>query len=56
LLHVDAPTYYMKGAFGAPPLSPLLHGHGLIFTSWILLFMRAGSGQAPALPSDPTIA
>ncbi len=34
-----APTYYLKGAFGGRPLSPLLHGHGLIFTSWILLFV-----------------
>jgi len=34
-----APTYYLKGAFGGPPLSPLLHAHGLIFTSWVLLFV-----------------
>ena len=34
-----APTYYLKGAFGAPPLPPLLHAHGLIFTSWIALFV-----------------
>jgi hypothetical protein len=34
-----APTYYLKGAFGAPPLSPLLHVHGLIFTSWIVLLI-----------------
>lgn len=34
-----APTYYLKGAFGGRPLSPLLHVHGLIFTSWIVLFV-----------------
>lgn len=34
-----APTYFLKGAFGAPALSPLLHTHGLLFTSWILLFV-----------------
>lgn len=34
-----APTYYLKGMFGAPALSLLLHAHGLIFTSWILLFL-----------------
>jgi hypothetical protein len=34
-----APTYYLKAAFGAPELSPLLHTHGLIFTSWIVLFV-----------------
>jgi len=34
-----APTYYLKGAFGAPALSPLLHLHGLLFTCWILLFL-----------------
>jgi hypothetical protein len=34
-----APTYYLKGAFGGPLLSPLLHVHGLIFTGWIVLFI-----------------
>jgi hypothetical protein len=34
-----APTYYLKGAFGGRPLPPLLHVHGLIFTSWIVLFI-----------------
>jgi hypothetical protein len=33
-----APTYYLKGYFGAAPLAPLVHLHGLVFTSWILLF------------------
>ncbi len=32
-----APTYYLKGATDAPPLSPLLHMHGLVFSSWLLL-------------------
>jgi hypothetical protein len=33
-----APTYYLKGFFGAAPLAPLVHVHGLVFTCWILLF------------------
>ena len=27
-----APTYYLKGYFGAAPLAPLVHLHGLVFT------------------------
>ena len=38
-----APTYYLKGAFGAPPLSTLVHLHGMLFTSWILLFLTQTS-------------
>jgi hypothetical protein len=34
-----APTYYVKGAFGTPALKPLLHIHGALFTSWILLLL-----------------
>ncbi|MPZ18453.1 MAG: hypothetical protein GEV06_11140 [Luteitalea sp.] len=34
-----APTYYLKGTFDAPALTPLLHLHGALFTSWILLFI-----------------
>jgi hypothetical protein len=34
-----APTYYLKSLFGAPPLIPLLHLHGAIFTSWIALLL-----------------
>ena len=33
-----APTYYLRPAFTSAPLSPLLHVHGLIFTSWLVLF------------------
>lgn len=32
-------TYFLKSYFGAPPLVPLLHLHGLVFTSWILFFL-----------------
>ena len=32
-------TYFLKAQFGSPPLSLLLHLHGLVFTSWILLFL-----------------
>ena len=34
-----APTYYLKTAFGRPALSPLLHVHGALFTSWIVLLL-----------------
>ena len=35
-----ARSYYLKPYFGTPPaLTPLLHLHGLIFTSWILLLL-----------------
>jgi hypothetical protein len=34
-----APTYYLKGAFGGRPLPLLLHVHGLVFSSWIALFI-----------------
>src|SRR5450432_280856 len=33
-----ARTYFMKTIFGTPPLYPLLHVHGIVMTSWILLF------------------
>jgi hypothetical protein len=33
-----APTYYLKGFFHAAPLTLLVHLHGLVFTSWVLLF------------------
>jgi hypothetical protein len=33
-----APSYYLKDYFGRPPLPPLVHVHGLVFTSWIVLF------------------
>ncbi len=32
-------SYFLKARFGAPPLPLLLHLHGLVFTSWILLFL-----------------
>jgi hypothetical protein len=34
-----APLYYLGHYFGAPPLTPLVHLHGLIFTNWIVLFL-----------------
>jgi hypothetical protein len=34
-----APTYYLKGHFRDVPLPPLVHLHGLVFTSWIVLFV-----------------
>ena len=35
-----ARTYYLKGFFGNPPLPSLLvHLHGLVMTSWVVLFV-----------------
>ena len=34
-----APTYYLRPYFTPGPLIPLLHLHGVVFTSWILLFV-----------------
>jgi len=33
-----APSYYLKGYFQGKPLPWILHAHGAVFTSWILLF------------------
>jgi hypothetical protein len=33
-----APSYFLKAFFGTPPLYPLLHLHGLVMTSWFVLF------------------
>jgi hypothetical protein len=32
-------TYFLKAYYGSPKLSLLLHIHGVVFTSWILLFL-----------------
>jgi hypothetical protein len=32
-----APTYFLRGFSTLPPLSPLLHIHGLVFTAWLVL-------------------
>jgi hypothetical protein len=34
-----APTYYLRGAFGGRALSNLVHLHGALATSWMLLFL-----------------
>lgn len=34
-----ARSYFLKDLFGAPPLRPFLHLHGLLFSSWIVLFV-----------------
>lgn len=34
-----APTYYLRPYFQSAPLMPLLHVHGLVFTSWLVLFV-----------------
>jgi len=34
-----APTYYLRPYFNTTPLMPLLHLHGLVFTSWLGLFL-----------------
>jgi hypothetical protein len=41
------PTYFFKPVHPSPPLSPLLHVHGLVFTSWlILLIVQSGLVRA----------
>jgi hypothetical protein len=32
-------TYYLKAVFGSPALSPLLHLHGLVMSTWFVLFI-----------------
>ena len=34
-----APTYYLRPYYNTAPLMPLLHLHGIVFTSWLALFM-----------------
>ena len=34
-----ARTYYLRPYFGTPALGPLLHLHGIVFTSWLALFL-----------------
>jgi hypothetical protein len=33
------PTYYLRPYYTTTPLMPLLHLHGLVFTSWLVLFV-----------------
>jgi hypothetical protein len=32
-------SYFLKGWYGTPELSRLLHVHGLVFTAWVLFFL-----------------
>jgi len=34
-----APTYFLRGFSDRPPLTPLLHIHGLVFTGWLILVL-----------------
>jgi hypothetical protein len=34
-----ARTYYLRDLFGTPPLSALVHLHGALFTSWLVLLL-----------------
>jgi uncharacterized membrane protein len=34
-----APTFFLKDAFDAPDLSPLVHVHGVLFTAWPALLL-----------------
>jgi hypothetical protein len=34
-----ARTYFLKAAFHTPPLTPLLHVHGLVATAWLVLLV-----------------
>ena len=38
-----ARSYYLRAWFGDPALQPLLHLHGLVFSSWIALFLAQTS-------------
>ena len=38
-----APSYYLRGFSAAPPLTTLVHVHGALATSWILLFLAQTS-------------
>lgn len=41
------PTYFFKPIHPSPPLSPLLHAHGLVFTAWlVLLIVQSGLVRA----------
>ena len=43
-------TYFLKSYFGTPELSLLVHIHGLVFTSWVLLFLT----QTTLIATDRT--
>lgn len=34
-----APTYYLKSVFAAPPLSSIVHLHGIVFTAWLAVLL-----------------
>ncbi len=37
------PTYFFKPVHPSPPLPPLLHAHGMVFTAWlVLLIVQSG--------------
>ena len=38
-----ARSYYLRPYFDAPPLQPVLHLHGLVFSSWIALYVTQTS-------------
>ena len=38
-----APTYYLRSLTDAPPLTTLVHVHGLLATGWLLLFLAQTS-------------
>ena len=38
-----APSYYLRSLSTAPPLTTLVHVHGALATSWILLFLAQTS-------------
>lgn len=46
-----APSYYLKGVFGTPELSTLKHLHGVVMTTWFVLFITqvslVATGRTP---------
>ncbi len=47
-------TYFLRSHFDTRPLIPLLHLHGLVFTSWLGLFLTQTTlGRTPDSHSSP---
>ena len=46
-----ARTYYLRPYFGTASLPPLLHLHGVVFTSWLALTTSSRAAVRTARPS-----
>ena len=45
-----APSYYLHTYFGRPPVPPILHVHGLVFSAWVLTYV----GQTALISAGET--